>query len=283
MNGHLPTSFPDLQLLKLGGSLITDKTQPHTARKRVIARLSEEISSALSKRPEMQLIIGHGAGSFAHVPAKIYGTRQGVRSKRDWQGFVEVWRQAVTLHRLVMDSLSRVGLPVISFPPSASLIASAGQVHTWHLDPLKSALKAGLIPVIYGDVIFDRQLGGTILSTEDLFMHLSRHLKPGRLLLAGLEPGVWADYPDCTLLLPQITPHNLPHITASLGESSGTDVTGGMASKVTQMVDLVREIPRLKILIFSGKKSGLVGKALLGEAPGTMIADPSSASLPASP
>jgi isopentenyl phosphate kinase len=283
MNSHLPKSFPDLQLLKLGGSLITDKTQPRTPRKRVLARLSEEISSALSKHPEMQLIIGHGAGSFAHVPAKFYGTRQGVRSNKDWHGFMEVWQEAVALNRLVMASLLKVGLPVISFPPSASLTTSGGKVHTWNLDPLKSALNAGLIPVIYGDVIFDHQLGGTILSTEDLFTHLARCLQPARILLAGLEPGVWADYPTCTTLLSQITPQNLEQITKSLGDSTATDVTGGMASKVRQMVELLGEVPSLKILIFSGMKPGFVEKALLGEEPGTIIVDPAAGSLSASP
>jgi isopentenyl phosphate kinase len=279
MNNDLSSTFPNLQLLKLGGSLITDKTQPHTPRKRVIARLSEEISFALLKHPEMQLIIGHGAGSFAHVPAKFYGTRQGVQSKKDWHGFMEVWQEAVSLNRLVMESLRKVGLPAISFPPSASLTTSGGKVHAWNLDPLKSALIAGLIPVIYGDVIFDHQIGGTILSTEDLFMYLARYLQPARILLAGMEPGVWADYPTCTTLLTQITPQNLDQITTSLGESNATDVTGGMASKVIQMVELLGEVPNLKILIFSGKKPDYVVRALLGDEPGTIIVDPAVGSL----
>ncbi|MBE0411103.1 MAG: isopentenyl phosphate kinase family protein [Anaerolineales bacterium] len=277
MNKPLPTEFPDLQLLKLGGSLITDKTQPRTARLQTISRLAEEISAARSKNPHIKLIVGHGAGSFAHVPAKLYGTRQGVRSQKDWQGFVEVWRDAVALNHLVMKSFHEVGLPAICLPPSASLTASAGRVHTWHLDPIRSALKVGLIPVIYGDVIFDHQLGGTILSTEDLFRHLARNLHPERLLLAGLEPGVWADYPACTILLPKITPANMEQITAYLGESNGTDVTGGMANKVTQMVELVQQLPHLKVLIFSGEKSGVVRNALLGDLPGTLITNPPAA------
>jgi isopentenyl phosphate kinase len=276
MNSNPATDLPSLQMLKLGGSLITDKTRPRTPRNQSIARLAKEISSARLQNPGMRLILGHGAGSFAHVPAKFYGTRQGVHSNRDWRGFIEVWREAVALNRLVMQSLHDISLPAISLPPSASLTASGGQVYTWDLNPLQSALKAGLLPVIYGDVIFDHQLGGTILSTEDLFMHLARHLKPERLLLAGLEPGVWADFPVCTKLLPKITPDSLDQVTASLQESVGTDVTGGMASKVMQMVSLVTEIPNLKILVFSGEEPGLVESALLGKMPGTVIVNTSS-------
>lgn len=55
------------------------------------------------------------------------------------------------------------------------------------------ALANGILPVVYGDVVFDEVRGGTILSTEDLFQHLAHQLHPERVLLAGLEAGVWAD------------------------------------------------------------------------------------------
>jgi len=273
MNKTSTTDHPNLQMLKLGGSLITDKTQPRTPRNQTITRLAKEIKNAYSRNPDLQLILGHGAGSFAHVPAKLYGTRQGVRSERDWQGFIQVWREAVALNQLVMQALNDAGLPAISLPPSASLTTSSGQVYAWDLSPLKSALNAGLLPIIYGDVIFDHQLGGTILSTEDLFSHLSRHLHPKRLLLAGREPGVWVDCKARTKIFSQITPDNLEQVTDSLGGSAGDDVTGGMVSKVLQMVSLVTEIPDLRILIFSGEEPGLVENTLLGDMPGTLVAN----------
>ncbi|MEL6309142.1 MAG: hypothetical protein AAFQ52_13445 [Chloroflexota bacterium] len=53
-------------LLKLGGSLITDKTQREILREDVLARLANEIAQALGANPTMQLVIGHGSGSFAN-------------------------------------------------------------------------------------------------------------------------------------------------------------------------------------------------------------------------
>ncbi len=58
---------------------------------------------------------------------------------------------------------------------------------------------------------------------------------------------------------------------ASVGSSAGTDVTGGMQSKVQQMVELVKSVSGLTIHIFSGKNSGNIQKALLGEDLGTLI------------
>ena len=262
-----------LVLLKLGGSLITDKKQPRTLRQKTLARLSGEIASAIDQRPSMRLVIGHGAGSFAHVSAKQHGTRQGVKTPEQWIGFVEVWWDAAILNRLVVEALNRVGLPVIAMPPSAVIIASAGQVERWDLDPLEAALSAGLLPVIHGDVIFDSTLGGTILSTEDLFSHLARQLHPSRMLLAGMEQGVWEDFPTRTTIIPKITPQNFRELLPAIGGSSATDVTGGMEDKVEQSISLSRSLPGMEILIFSGDEPGTLLEVLLGSSHGTVISN----------
>jgi isopentenyl phosphate kinase len=255
----------------LGGSLITDKSRPRTLRRETLVRIADEIASALEKLPSLRLIIGHGAGSYAHVSAKQHGTRQGVHTPSQWHGFTEVWWDAATLNRLVTEALIKAGLPAIALPPSASVIARDGEVSRWDLGQLEAALAAGLSPVIYGDVIFDIQRGGTILSTEDLFAHLARQLHPRRLLLAGIEPGVWEDYPSRTKIISKITPANQEEILPALSGSAETDVTGGMESKVKQCVGLTREIPELEILIFSGDKPGQLQEVLLGANKGTAI------------
>ncbi len=262
-----------LVLLKLGGSLITDKKQPRTLRQKTLARLAEEIASAVDQRPSMRLVIGHGAGSFAHVSAKQHGTRQGVRNPEGWKGFVEVWWDAAILNRLVVEALNEVGLPVLALPPSAAIIASKGQVERWDLGPLEAALSAGLLPVIHGDVIFDSSRGGTILSTEDLFSHLARHLHPSRMLLAGMEQGVWEDFPTRTNIIPNITPQNFQDLMPAVGGSTATDVTGGMEDKVEQCVSLSRSLPGMEILIFSGDEPGTLLEVLLGSKHGTVISN----------
>lgn len=260
-----------LYFLKLGGSLITDKSRPHTPRPEVLSRLAEEIKHVLDTRPGFQLVVGHGSGSFGHVPGKRYGTRQGVHSLEQWQGFAEVWYEATALTSIVVEALHQAGLPVISFSPSASVISKGGAVLSWDLAPLRAAMQAGLLPVVHGDVVFDRILGGTILSTEDLFAFLARQFHPERILLAGIEAGVWADYPECSRLLPEITPETLPAIFPALGGSNKTDVTGGMSSKVRQSLALIEEFPSLLIQIFSGEGPGDVERALQGELSGTTL------------
>lgn len=261
----------NLQFLKLGGSLITDKTKPHTARLDVLDRLGQEILQAYRQNNSLRLVLGHGSGSFGHVPARKHGTRQGVHTSDEWLGFAEVWHEAQALNRLVVDRLSQAGLPVLGFSPLASVTAKDGQVLRWDTGPLEAALRAGLIPVIYGDVVFDLQRGGTILSTEDLFFYLARVLNPQRISLAGIEAGVWADFPNRREFIKEITPVNIARWSQSLMGSMTTDVTGGMASKVQLSLDLVSRMGSLDILIFSGDELGMVAEALAGASPGTRI------------
>jgi isopentenyl phosphate kinase len=260
-----------LVFLKLGGSLITDKTRPYTVRSERLDDLASEIASAMQENPDLKLVLGHGSGSFGHAAASLHATRLGVSTPEAWRGFAEVWYQASALNRLVVGALHRFDLPVVAFSPAASVTAHDGKVSTWNTYPIQEALTHGLLPVIQGDVAFDRIRGGTILSTEDLFAHLARQLRPQRILLAGQEAGVWADFPSHERLLEQITPGNISQLSSSLGAAAGFDVTGGMHSKVTGMLALVEEISDLEIVIFSGEQPGNLLRALRGGIIGTRL------------
>ncbi len=275
----------ELIFLKLGGSLITDKTQPYTPRLDIIEDVALQISTVLKDQPDLRLVLGHGSGSFGHVAASEYQTREGfvpsastlLLRERDqteenyWKGFAEVWYQASALNRFIMKALNKVNVPSIALPPSANVIASDGQVTIWETTAIRMALAARLVPVIYGDVTFDEVRGGTILSTEDLFGFLARALHPKRILLAGLESAVWEDFPARTRKIETITPQSFHEIKAGVGKAEGADVTGGMESKVTAMLNLVQHNPDLKIQIFSGAEPGSILRALRGETLGTWI------------
>lgn len=268
-----------LIFLKLGGSLITDKDSPRTPRRDVLARLAAEIAAARAARPDLQLLIGHGSGSFGHVPARKHNTRQGVRTPAQWLGFAEVWQDARALNQIVVEALLEAGLPVIALPPSATLFATDGVPQLPTAQFFTRALHAGLIPLVNGDVAFDTVRGGTILSTEDAFTALAPVLRPARILLAGLESGVWADFPACTRLLDEITPQAFSVAASGISGSASVDVTGGMLEKVNLMLRLSAQIPGLDAFIFSGLQAGAVQSALMGAAPGTRIVVPGTATL----
>lgn len=255
--------------LKLGGSLITDKTRDNAARLDVIHRLAAEIAVYASAHAEA-LLIGHGSGSFGHAAAKRYGTRDGVYNAEGWRGLAEVSVVAARLNRLVADALNDAGVPVISVAPSASAQCVDGALVNLDTRLIDAALEHRLVPLVMGDVALDSIRGGTIVSTEEVFAYLAGIYPVNRILLAGETAGVYRNLaqPD---VIEHITPQTWAAVQGGIGASHGADVTGGMASKVRDMLGLVAAHPHLTVRIFSGTYAGNVTRALDGESIGTLI------------
>lgn len=261
----------DLIFLKLGGSLITDKTGVEQLRPDVLARVAEDIAVARTADPQMRLVVGHGSGSFGHVAAARHHTRQGVGSAEQWQGFAEVADSAARLNRHVVAALLAAGVPALSFSPFTAAVCRAGQVVGLALDNgLQTALDHGLVPVVYGDVAFDEAWGGTIMSTEEVMAALAEAMPPRWLLLAGETPGVFDEHGE---VVGHISAATLDALLPALGGSRGTDVTGGMVAKVQQMLDLTAAHEGLSVRIFSGLEPGLLARVLLdpGMDAGTLL------------
>lgn len=266
----------ELVFVKLGGSVITDKARPETARPEVIQRLAGEVARALAEQPGLRLVLGHGSGSFGHVTARRYGTRQGVRTADEWRGFAEVAAVAARLNRLVADAFLAAGVPVWSLQPSASARCRAGELVSLEMAPVEKALEQGLVPLVFGDVALDEVQGGTIVSTEQVFAYLAPRLRPARLVLVSVVDGVFEGDPlqdPSARPVPEISAANWSAVRSALGGSHATDVTGGMLTKVELMVNLVRELPGLTASLISGGRPGALEDALLdpNAAGGTLI------------
>jgi len=177
---------------------------------------------------------------------------------------------ASRLNRLVMDTLAEAGVPVWSVQPSASAECTDGVLQRMETRTLKAALEHGLVPLVHGDVALDTVRGGTIISTESIFFFLAPVLHPERVLLLGEVAGV---LDLAGRVIERITPATFPAVEEALGGSHGVDVTGGMASKVRDMVALVQAFPGLTVRIMSGLDPGLVQRALITPetAAGTLI------------
>ena len=251
---------PQHIFLKLGGSLLTEKTGHEALRPQVLARLAAEIAQARAEQAGFSLVLGHGSGSFGHVAGARHGTRTGVSGPEGWFGFAEVADAAARLNRHVVAALLSAGVPAIGVAPSASAQVADGKIIYLATTTIESALNNGLVPVVFGDVAFDSTRGGTIISTEEVLDYLAGKMRGGWFLLAGETDGV-LDLDG--QVIPLITRSTLPDVLPALGGSRGTDVTGGMVSKVAAMLDLADSQPGLMIRIFSGLKPGLLGRLLL--------------------
>ena len=258
-----------LTFVKLGGSLVTDKRVENSFRPEAAAQVASELQAALTQNSDLRLLVGHGSGSFGHVAAKRYGTMQGVHTDEEWRGFAHVATVAAELNHLMAKTLDAAGVPIWRMQPSASAISHDGAIQSMAVEPIRQALDHGLVPLVYGDVSLDDVRGGTIVSTETVFFYLARQLPVQRVLLLGEVDGVYDAFGS---VIAKITPATLESVEAALGGSAGTDVTGGMETKVRDMVALVEAVPGLTIRIMSGMRPGLLQAALLDQAqPGTLI------------
>lgn len=268
-----------LTFVKFGGSVITDKTGQEAPDLPVIRRLAAEVRAALRAAPPAdRLIIGHGSGSFGHTYAQRYGIHTGLAASADWMGFAQTSAAALRLNRIVVDELLAAGVPAIAFQPAATLLAERGRLASWDTASVARALEHRLVPVVHGDVAFDRAQGSAIVSTEQLLEALARDpaLRPGRVVLVG-EAGVFTADPRANPQaerIARIDARNIAAVLAGTGGSHGADVTGGMRSKVELIWRLAQASPGLSVQLI-GPAPGLLARALLGQAEGegTVIAD----------
>ena len=226
-------------ILKIGGSAITDKTQEATPKTEIINRLAEEI-----KRADLDnLIIVHGGGSFGHPTAAKYGLKEGYKNDPTQKfGFAETHHMMTVLNGLVMDALIWHEIPAISIAPSSCFITDNGKIRFFDETVLKLMEKMLFKPVLYGDAVLDDKLGFTILSGDQLVAYLAIRYKASKIVVGVDTDGLF----DCD---PKTNPNAKPykHLTLAelkqiqpkLGKAAGTDVTGGMAGKISELIPAI--------------------------------------------
>lgn len=257
-----------LILIKLGGSLITNKLKPFSENLVIIKRLAREIHQA-GKEGSRLLVVGHGGGSYPHVPAAKYKTAEGMVGPESGRGVAEVQDAAARLNRIVVRELIEARENAISLSPSSFMIAENGEVKKAFLQPALKLLEFKMLPVVYGDVALDQKKGCCILSTEKILnflaQKLSRSFKVEKVIYCGKTDGVYDGGGKTVPIIRQRQFKNIKFkgLRGSLGESDGVDVTGGMAHKVEEALSLAKVGIRTQII--NGQKSGNLKKVILGE------------------
>lgn len=261
-------------LLKLGGAVITNKEIPESVRTDVLDRLIKEISQAQQQSGKL-LVLGNGAGSFAHVPATRYKTMHGFIGNDSRIGMAITQDSAARLNRIVVAACLREEIPAVSVAPSNSLITESREATTWFPDVFEEYLRNQLTPVTYGDVLVDRKQGCTIWSTDKVFSFFARQFQErgwivDQIIHVTEANGLWqkegTDWKmDGTnkAIYPRITPSMREEVKMSMTDTKGFDVTGGMWHKIEEALSLATLGIRTRIV--SGIEPGNVFKALTGD------------------
>jgi isopentenyl phosphate kinase len=255
----------NLIFVKLGGSLITEKNAPYTINYQALTRIIKELKEAIDSDSQLQLVLGHGGGSFPHPVAQTFRTAEGFVRDTSVRGFALCQNAASTLNRIIVDLMTDYAIDAVSIQPSACCVTSDGKITDFFTNPIEAAIAAGLLPVVFGDCVFDTVKGCSIVSTEQIFSHLSGVLQPSRVLVVGLVDGVYTADPQKDAnarLIPTIEVEQFSSVESYLSGSFSVDVTGGMVTKVKELVEIAKHGIECEIL--SGA-SGNIRKALAGQ------------------
>jgi isopentenyl phosphate kinase len=233
-------SEPKPIILKLGGSVITDKAGELAAKTEEINRISEEIQRAAVQ----PLVIVHGGGSFGHPTAAKYGIKEGLKEDTQKVGFSETHHVMTVLNGLIMDALVWHELPSISITPSTCIVTENGRIKYFDDTVLRRAMEMGFIPVLYGDAVFDEKLGFTVLSGDQLVAYLAVKLGAEKIVIGVDTDGIYeADPKTNPAAKPylKLTLDQLKRVQDKLGKAQTTDVTGGMAGKIAELIPAVEK------------------------------------------
>lgn len=251
-----------LTLIKLGGSVITNKEVPMMVREDVLNRLVKEIARA-QKETDSKVIIGHGQGSFGHAPALRYKTMDGFIHKESQMGMAITQDTAAQLNRIVVEQLINEHIPAVSFLFSNTMITNDRKADHWCFDVLATYLESGLVPVTGGDVIVDKKQGCTIWSTEQVLSHIAQHFgeeyhyEIGRIIHVTEVDGMLTAK---GALIPKVNRSNEKEIIEHLNGTKGFDVTGGMGHKIDESLQLLDK--GVESYIISGLKKDNLYSAL---------------------
>lgn len=267
-------SSPPLVLLKLGGSLITEKDSRRVVRRELLRALAREIGKAV--RDGHRLIVGHGSGSFGHPEAAAAGLDEGIDGRNQLPGVVQTQEAARELHREVLGALSDAGAPPFSLLPGSLLVTESGVPANLFPEPVLLALSIKLLPVLCGDVVLDRDRGVSICSTESVLLALANRLVMDREPIAravwlGTTDGV---YDADGRTVPELDRSRWEAMEASRS-TEGIDVTGGIVLRVeTALLLADLGIPSV---ICDGREPEHLLPALAGEpVGGTLVPETTS-------
>jgi isopentenyl phosphate kinase len=241
-------------VLKLGGSVVTEKDTPETVDE---TALDAAVGAIAAAGLAGDLVVVHGGGSFGHHHASEHGvtTTEGTHEAAGVYAIHDAMRR---LNAAVVERLQGAGVPALPVHPlSAGARTESGDL-SLDAAAVETMLAEGFVPVTHGDVIAHEGTGATIVSGDELVTTLGRALDADRVGLCSDVPGVLDEAGD---VVPRV--ERFEDVAAALGGSESTDVTGGMAAKVRTLLALP-----MPASVFGPEA---LAAFLRGEAPGTTV------------
>lgn len=236
-------------VLKLGGSIITEKDSYRKINERTVGKLCDLLSHNKEK-----MVLIHGAGSFGHILALRHGLERPGLSKGKEDSISRVMSDVLALDSAIVDKLNEKGVRAIAVPPHAIYHGKRPDFKI-----AETLLDNGFVPVLYGDIIVH---GGKyrIISGDEIALDLSRRFKPRSVVFITDVDGLYDSDPkinDKAKFIPKIRAREIEVIDTK------RDATGSMAGKMERIKKIVLYTGR--VIIINGNRPSRLGNFLKGK------------------
>jgi len=212
-------------LIKLGGSIITNKEKPLSARKSAI----DKIAKSLRKLDEPFIVV-HGGGSFGHYWSVRYDMHT-KPARYSQHGVAVIKNSMISLNKIVLDSLLKNRLNPYCIPPTDFMAGNKPIIKK--IKEIEKIAKSNLVPVTFGDALWYGKKKSYILSGDRIMTILAKTIRPRLSIFVLNVDGVFSDLKTKKLIY-EMKGQRLQVSKIPM------DVTGGMERKHEEATKISR-------------------------------------------
>jgi isopentenyl phosphate kinase len=169
------------------------------------------------------------------------------------------------LNSMVINSFLRRNYPAIAIQPFSIFIKDRNEFEIESFELIEKSLEIGLTPILFGDVVLDKEKGFSIISGDIIILELCKLLKKSqvsKVIFAIEKDGIFVEEERTMKLLNEINISKIDTLKlASLDKK--IDVTGGIKGKL----EIVKQIGALNIpvQILNGLKKENIYKGIMNQ------------------
>ncbi|MHA2249134.1 MAG: isopentenyl phosphate kinase [Candidatus Kariarchaeaceae archaeon] len=238
-------------LLKIGGSILTDKQQSGIVNKDLINDICQVLKKLYDRNMKIALVTG--VGSIGHQAVAKYSIHKGDDGSFTRRlGLSDAQIQVNELRNTFLKALHSVGIPGIQFYTSNIASASKMRPVEFNLSSIEKFLKLGMVPVVSGDVVADDSMGFSVMSGDIAFLEIFKQWGVKTLVFGTDVKGIYSADPKVNQnaqLIQVLDTKMMKNTIQGLTEGTSVDVSGAMLGKYRSILALLEVDSTAKIHI----------------------------------
>ncbi len=267
------TNKKQIIIIKLGGSILTDKNTPYSMRNEVINSLISQISDNYQTSNQPKIIVVHGAGSFGHPIANSFSIQNGLNLNIPNQtlGLTKTNQSVKKLNTKIVDGFLSRDIPVLSLTTSSVFFQENSVLKFTGFNQIGSLLDLGIIPILFGDILLHDPKNFSIISGDRVIFEICKSFsssvnakyKINKIIFCFDKDGIIISNTEKdSKVIQNIKSKDLNLISLKKFEDS-IDVTGNIKGKLEE----IKKICELGIPVqlINGQKPNLLSKAMKNE------------------